>query len=158
MALAADHTVHVYDDARELAASVAAHVPDVVVATPENRLRFEAAMRADGREPDEVVFVDADELLDSFLVDGTPDPRRFEQTVGALLDRHGARERTVRVYGEMVQLLCERGLHGAALLLEGLWNELARRRRFSLLCGYQREAADPALAEICALHTHVHVA
>ena len=60
----------------------------------------------------------------------------------------------------MVDLLCERGNPAGAARLEELWNRLARRRSFSLLCGYRidvfdRDAQISVLPEICRSHSHV---
>jgi hypothetical protein len=66
----------------------------------------------------------------------------------------------VSVYGEMVELLAEEGDMRGAQRLEQLWNELADRQPFSLLCGYSaahfadaRTATD--LRAICCTHTRV---
>jgi len=64
------------------------------------------------------------------------------------------------VFGEMVDLLAQRGQIDAALALEQLWNALASERDFSLLCGYELDVFDVAtqvgaLPEICGLHSHV---
>jgi hypothetical protein len=84
-----------------------------------------------------------------------PDPQLFEENVAALLaglaDRFPGR--TVRAFGELVDLLCERGQPGAAAALEDLWNELAQRHRFSLLCGYRQH--DGTLPQIRRSHARV---
>ena len=92
----------------------------------------------------------------------TPSAARFEHVVGGLLDRAGSRfaNRETRVFGEMVDLLCHRGLTDAAFRLEEIWNEAARTRRFSLLCGYRmdvfdRESQAATLPRVCELHSHV---
>ena len=69
-------------------------------------------------------------------------------------------QRRIRAFGEMVDLLCERGNPTGAARLEELWNRLARRRSFSLLCGYRidvfdRDAQISVLPEICRSHSHV---
>ena len=72
----------------------------------------------------------------------------------------GGRKGPVRVYGEMVALLWEAGLVTAAIDVEALWNEIAARYSFSLLCGYPAasvagpEHAD-ALALVCGAHSDV---
>jgi anti-sigma regulatory factor (Ser/Thr protein kinase) len=64
--------------------------------------------------------------------------------VGSLVDAAGAGGRHVRAYGEMVALLWEQGDPGAAIELEGLWNDLAETRVFSLMCGYPATALETA--------------
>ena len=82
--------------------------------------------------------------------------------VGELLDRaqRGLPERPVRVFGEMVDLVCRREGAEAADELERLWNALAGTRRFSLLCGYRLDVFDieaqlETLPGICREHSHV---
>ena len=106
-----------------------------------------------------VVLLDADETLAAFMVDGAPDPERFEATIGPILAR-GPAGRPLHAFGEMVAVLCEHGQYDAALALEGLWNELTSRYRFSLFCAYpQRLFTSPgterAFRHICAAHTRV---
>ena len=63
--------------------------------------------------------------------------------------------RPVRIFGEMVALLWERGLVLAAIELETYWNDLARKLPFDLFCAYPSEAVmadenQPGLADICS--------
>jgi hypothetical protein len=95
--------------------------------------------------------------------DDLPDEERFLQIVSEVLARlDGARPRGggVRIFGEMVALLWERGNHPAAVRLETLWNELSARMPFTLLCAYPMaelvgSAQTEPFARMCALHTHV---
>lgn len=120
---------------------------------------FDASLAAaDGR----VVLADARETLAAFMVDGMPDPERFEVVVGRVLDAGLAASRhpTVRVFGEMVDMLWKDGRADAAIRLEQLWNELAISRPFSLLCAYEmsdfRRAEDAmAFRRICGEHERV---
>jgi signal transduction histidine kinase len=82
--------------------------------------------------------------------------------VGALLREHAraASGETVRVYGEMVNVLCQQDNVAGAIQLEDLWNELASEYRFSLLCGYSMHSfpdkEDAAtFASVCDRHAHV---
>jgi len=106
-----------------------------------------------------VVFLDAAETLDAFMVDGQPDAQRFAAVITPVLAQ-AAPGKPVHAFGEMVAILCERGAYDAALALELLWNELADRQRFSLFCGYAKGLfASPerslAFRHICAAHTRV---
>jgi hypothetical protein len=65
----------------------------------------------------------------------------------------------MRVFGEMVDILWARGLSAAAVAVEELWNELAERRSFALLCGYRLDIFDidvqtGALPEVFRMHSH----
>jgi PAS domain S-box-containing protein len=104
--------------------------------------------------------LDAAETLAAISVAGSPDRARFREIVGGTVERVAARRSHVRAFGEMVALLWAEGRHREALLLERLWNELARELPFSLLCAYPIAAygSDPsgtALLGVCREHSRV---
>jgi hypothetical protein len=170
-ATAGDHLVHFYEDERcltgvvvdFLVAGAAAGEPLVVIATAAHRAAFLDGLEARGVAPDallasgQLTLLDASATLASLMVDGVPDPARFDAVIGGQLARIGAGAAQVRAYGEMVDLLWSRGERQAALRLEELWNELASRHRFSLLCAYVMASflhhPDRALLEqVCRCH------
>jgi KaiC/GvpD/RAD55 family RecA-like ATPase len=170
-----EHAVQVYLDDRELAARVAAFLaggleagtPIVVVATPEHSQLFSDALADLGWHAERIaaecglVFADARQTLESILVDGVPSALAFDAAVGALLDRANERRPVAPlVYGEMVDLLSAEGETDTAIALEAMWNELARRRPFTLLCAYRldlfdREAQTHTAPAICRVHSRV---
>jgi signal transduction histidine kinase len=88
------------------------------------------------------VALDARDTLNAFLVDGWPDPARFDDVIGSLIAKTRERTPKVHAFGEMVALLWAEGNREAAIRLEELWNELGTRQPFSLLCAYPIEAFD----------------
>ena len=106
------------------------------------------------------VALDAGETLARFMVDGWPDPARFDDTVGSLILKTRERAPQVHAFGEMVALLWAEGNREAAIRLEELWNELSTRMPFSLLCAYPIEVfhdtshAHP-FSDMTATHTQV---
>ena len=172
---AAGHAVQVYDDVSELARSFAAFVaagfrdgdPAIAIATADHREAFAGELVQRGWDPAELerkgllASADAEELLDRFMDGETPSAERFEHVVGGLVDEVSARHpgRTIRAFGEMVDVLWRRGQQEAATALEELWNELARTRSFALLCGYHLDIFEPdvqrdALPEVFRTHSH----
>jgi hypothetical protein len=106
----------------------------------------------------ELVIFDADEALSRFMVETMPDTRRFEDTMNTIMDPiAGSGKRTVRAYGEMVDLLWKNDQQAAAISLETLWNQFIATRKCSLLCGYSFEAAGESTGfkKICNEHSHV---
>lgn len=91
---------------------------------------------------------------------GLPDSILFHRTVGDLVRAHAGVPAGLRIYSEMMEILAEEANFHAARRLEELWNELAARDSFVLMCGYSAvhfAAHDQdALAAICAAHTHAH--
>lgn len=107
------------------------------------------------------IAVDADELLSNFLVDAKPDHAHFFEVMDRILAKPSRAGQPIRVYGEMVVRLWHAGLPDAALQLEELWNLLAERYQFSLLCAYPLslfEAQDSQwFLHTCAVHSHLSV-
>jgi hypothetical protein len=170
-----EHAVQIYDEPDELGASVAAYLdagfrsgaPAVVVATRDHWERIGRRLGADGWRVERLerqgllTYRDADTLLASFMDGDRHSPRRFREVVGRVVDGAVSRftGKTLRVFGEMVDLLSRRGLADAAVALEELWNELLRMRRVALLCGYRLDVFDlgaqrQALPDVFRAHTH----
>lgn len=170
------HAVQFYEKDEFLCAAVTSLVaealragaPAVVIATEDHRREIRARLEEAGLdvgracETSQLAIRDAREVLETFMVDGVPDPDRFATQVGGILRVvTAARPRgRLRIYGEMVDLLWLDGRHDAAIKLEELWNELGLVHSFSLLCAYgMGNFREPGHVErfqqICGTHTHV---
>jgi anti-sigma regulatory factor (Ser/Thr protein kinase) len=153
-----DHVVEFYDSDDDLVAKIGAYVVGgveagetaIVVATEAHRCGVEQYVSRE--KTGMVVFLDAEETLSSFLVDGVPDRAAFDRVVGGLVRSASVGGRPVRIFGEMVALLWDRGQVPAAIELETYWNELAQETPFSLFCAYPSAAFS---SEICSMHTDV---
>jgi diguanylate cyclase (GGDEF)-like protein/putative nucleotidyltransferase with HDIG domain len=167
------HVASLYDTDTSLVQQVADFVVEgmrddaaiIIVATPEHRESFDAAIGDRGvdlvaaRESGQYLALDAAQTLARFMADGSPDRARFRATIGSVIDAAAGSGREVRIYGEMVALLCADGNVAPALALEGLWNELAATRDFCLLCGYPigafGDARSDAFQQICGAHSSI---
>jgi len=170
------HAVQFYDSEAYLASVVSefladgakANQPIVVIATLAHRTAFSKRLRefdvdVDAlRRTQQLHLLDARQTLAKFMVGEVPDSGRFETTVGSVIVRalRGREGTPVRAYGEMVDLLWKDGNTEGAIQLERLWNNLARRYDFSLLCAYSmanfcRANDAEAFHRICAEHSHV---
>lgn len=175
----AEHGAHVYRDVSELGQSVGTYLatgfdlgePAVVIATPGHWSHFAERLAVCGwgqeeLEEQELLWrVDADETLAALMVDGAPSRERFEQIVGGLMGQVEERfpGRRIRAFGEMVDLLSQRGDARSAAALEDFWNAEAAQRGFSLLCAYRLDVFDRAtqasvLPEVCRSHSHIRPA
>lgn len=169
-----EHLVQLYDDdalligslQQFLAAGLSAGEACVVIATPPHRAELETALTDGGFDVPALVAagryvaLDAQQVVNTFLLDGTPEAQLFLSTLGRVVDRAAAGGRRVRAFGEMVALLWAEGSVPAALEVEALWNTLGETHAFSLLCAYPVASfADPAFAEpfrqVCATHTRL---
>jgi hypothetical protein len=172
----AAHAAQIYTESDELAESVAAYFaagfdegePAILVATATHTSLVLERLAASGWDAKRVdtlgllVRADADATLERIMDGPLPADAAFERVIGGQFDELATRfpETRVRVYGEMVDVLCQRGQQNAAVALEKLWNRLAHTRRFVLLCGYRLDVFDhqaqvETLRSVCDLHTHV---
>ena len=170
------HAVRFYEDEESLYRIVAdflgdglvAGQPAVVIATPVHGEEIARALQALAfdvsrlRASGDLLMLDAEEMLSTFMKDGVPDYDAFQSSVGGVLNgaTTGRPNATVRAYGEMVDCLWKNAAAAAAVRLEVLWNQLADTCNFSLLCGYSMGHfyKQGAYEDICGQHTHVMAA
>lgn len=169
------HAVQFYGDDSELFRTVGTFLtqglvdgqPALVIATQPHRIAIEKALEshlidvAAARRLGDLVLLDAEETLATFMVNGMPDGRLFRRAVGDVIEEtlRGRKRTPVRAYGEMVDVLWKLGQTEAAVRLEVLWNNLAETHSFSLLCGYaigNFYKETQRYQDVCDLHTHVH--
>jgi hypothetical protein len=107
----------------------------------------------------DLIMVDAAEMLSRFMHDGMPDASRFRDAMIPVIEQayRGRKDCVIRAYGEMVDVLWQAGQTAAAIRLEVLWNQLAQTHSFALLCGYSMGPfyKDVGQDEILRQHTHL---
>ena len=148
-----------------LAEGLAAGQPAMIIATPEHRTAIVEHLRSKSIDCDRavrdgsLVLLDAQETLDLFMIGDEPHATLFFDNVGRLIEQTlNSRKTVLRAYGEMVDVLWQSGKSESAITLEMLWNRLAVKYRFSLLCGYSLgnfyKQPDRMLT-VSAQHSHV---
>jgi PAS domain S-box-containing protein len=169
-----DHFVQFYKDDGFLVQAVSQYIADgfrgderaLVIATPAHVAAVNASLRAAGLDvaalerTGQYLTRDAADTLAEIMLDGMPDPRRFEKVIGAPVAFGTAGHGKLRAFGEMVALLWSAGNTAAATRLEELWNELGERHVFSLFCAYPMSGfADPKcnrpFLHVCNVHSRV---
>jgi hypothetical protein len=138
----------------------------VIIATPAHVDAFTARLAAGGLDVPEIVdrvqlvVLDAEGGLTTFMVDGMPDRTAFFLLVRSVLDGvRAAGYTSIRVFGEMVNLLWDHNLE-ATVRLEELWSEVLADQGVSLLCAYRIDAFDrhahrDVLHQISPVHSHL---
>jgi hypothetical protein len=167
------HAVRFYENdkslsqivAKFLSDGLAAGNPAIVIATPAQRAAIvrELVPRSSDvvqlQRSDDLVLLDADDTLSTFMTNDAPDAELFKKSMCEVIKRacRGRANCTARIYGQMVDILWKTGKPTAAIRLEVLWNQLANTQAFSLLCGYAMGHfyKDAHFDEICSHHTHV---
>lgn len=138
----------------------------IVVGTWEHRLalaRYLVRAGADlaaARSAGTYSELDASDTVEAFVADAHADPARFWTAIAPVIRRAAQAGRPVRVFGEMVAVLWDDGLVGAAIEVEAMWNELSAQFPFSLLCAYPVASVSGAwqsdqLTEVCRAHSAV---
>ena len=169
-----DHVVQLFDGEHSLVAGASGYLLDglarresVLAVTSGQRwagiTQQMADVGTDVRYPSiarRVTWVDAASLAGQIAPDGRARPDVFDRTVGATVRRLAGNGRALCVYGDLVDVLAQRGDFTAAHKVEELWNGLAGQHRFRLFCGYDAaHFGDPrtrgALAAICRQHRRV---
>ena len=150
-----------------IGAGLGAGAACIVIATKAHREGLEERLQANGLDlvaastRGTYLSLDAGETLSLFMVDGLPEPERFAEVVGSLIERAVKGRRRVRIFGEMVAQLWMEENQVAAIRLEALWNELHHTTHsFSLFCaypmhGFAGEGYGEQFTEICQQHSHV---
>jgi hypothetical protein len=167
------HAVRFYESDRSLARIVAEFLadgfeagnPGIVVATPSQRAAIirELTERSldvvELQRSHDLLLLDAKDTLSIFMTEGKPDGARFNDQICQVIERcaGGRPECTVRIFGQMVDVLWQEGERDAAIRLEVLWNQLAQTKAFSLLCGYAMGSfyKDANFDDVCRQHSHV---
>ena len=144
----------------------------VVIATAEHREGLELQLRESGLDPGRArregryVVLNAEETLEEIYRNRTIDAERFTElvssTIVSVAQKAAAPQPRVVVFGELVGLLVAQGDCEAAIRLEQLWNDLARKHSFSLRCAYPMDEFSgnkrtEAFLRICAEHSGVVV-
>ena len=161
-----DHVVQLYQKLDGLADAVVEYIGAglargegaVIIATPEHGTAFLARLSTADRS--RLKVMDAEQTLATFMVGGRPQWQAFRQVIGGLIAEMRLQYPAVCAYGEMVDVLWQRGERDAAIRLEEFWNDLAKLQTFSLLCAYYMDNLDAAayhgpLECICKVHTHL---
>ena len=151
-AAAPDHIVQLYQDEKFLsravcrfAVSALAHGEGVIlVPTSEHwnalrpRLEAEGVDTAAAQAGGQLTVVDADQLLPEFMRGSMPDAPLFMGLAAETIAkaRGGDRFTKVRWWGEMVNVLWERGEVAASMGLEDLFHKLAHDHEIAIFCSF----------------------
>lgn len=147
-----DHIVQLYQDQQFLnravcrfAASAIANGEGVIlVPTSAHWNAFRPRLEAEGVDTSaaqasgQLTVVDADELLPQFMRDAMPDAPVFLGLAADVIAtaRGGGRYPKVRWWGEMVNVLWERGDVAASMDLEDQFDRLAHQHEIAIFCSF----------------------
>ena len=118
--------------------------PGIVIATPNQRTEIIRELTERSFEvvalqrSHSLVFLDAEDTLSTFMIDGKANAQEFRDQICQVIEKRrcGRPDSRVRVFGQRVDVLWEKGERDAAIGLELLWNQLAQSEASSVVCGY----------------------
>ena len=144
----------------------------VIVITTEShrksllqRLREHGVDVAAAIEQGRYISLKVADTLATYMVNDLPDPARCVKVAGDLLMEAAKAAQweppRVAVCGECAPILWAQGKADAAIQVEHLWDEIARKHEVDILCGYvlnsfQREQESHVYERICAEHSAVY--
>jgi hypothetical protein len=147
-----DHVVQLYQNqdflnravCRFAGAALANGEGIILVPTVEHWKAFRPRMVAEGVDVEaaqkrgQLTIVDADELLPRFMRNSMPDSPVFLGLAANVVARArgGGRYSKVRWWGEMVNVLWERGDVAASMNLEDLFDQLAQSQDIAIFCSF----------------------
>lgn len=140
----------------------------VIVATRLHLDGLEAHLREQNlapgllKERGQLILVDAEALLPTLITSGKVDSGAFETYFGKVFQDIRKQYPRILAYGELVNILCERGTHLLAHELEQVWERFLTSfgKDISLLCGYdmavfEADGLSEVFQQICLSHAHV---
>ena len=153
-----DHIVQLYQDqdflnravCRFAGAALAAGEGLILVPTHEHWNAIRPRLEAEGvnveraRKHGQLTVVDADEFLPRFMRDAMPDSPLFLGLAADVIGEAHAegRYQKVRWWGEMVNVLWERGDVAASMHLEDLFDQLAHQHDIAIFCSFLMDNFD----------------
>jgi len=149
-AAAHDHIVQLYQDQDFLNSAVCRYIGaglqngDRIVLFPTlpHWNTFQKRLEADGvdvhaaRERGQLTVVDAHELLPRFMRDAMPDPQVFQSVISEIFGQARGSYQKMRAWGELVDVLWERGDVAASMNLEDLFDQLNKKIGIAMFCSY----------------------
>ena len=161
----AEHIVQLYQDqeflnravCRFAGAAIANGEGLILVPTEEHWNAFHPRLEAEGvdveaaRARGQLAVVDADRFLPRFMRNGMPDSPVFLGLAAEVIaqSRAEGRYQKVRWWGEMVNVLWERGDVAASMHLEDLFDQLGHKLDVALFCSFLMDNFDGEV------HTHM---
>lgn len=140
----------------------------VIVATRPHLDGLEAHLREQNlapgllKERGQLILVDAEALLPTLLNGGKVNNEAFESYFGKVFQDIRKQYPKILAYGELVNILCERGTHLLAHELEQVWERFLASfgKDISLLCGYdmavfEADGLSDVFQQICLSHSQV---
>jgi DNA-binding NarL/FixJ family response regulator len=171
MLIYSDDSILLQSFTRFVEAALKARNPAIVIATKSHldslvQRLSEKGLDVAATTQNKMFFaLDVTEVLSRFMVNDLPDPIQFVNVATDLIDAaaegaKGVHARTAAC-GVCAPILWSQGKTDAAVLLEQLWDDLAKTHELDILCaypstGFHGRKDERAFKNICAQHSEVY--
>ena len=167
------HVVYSYTDERHLVDAVGfytrsgldRHAAVILIAIEPHRSAIKSYLKSEGdidvlQGSGQLLFLDAAEVMSTFMVDGNPDPKLFKAGVKTLIEQASRDERTgrnreIRIFDEMASLLWPINTP-AAEQLEEMENEVLAEYSIPILCAYSLNGPGRSQLPESLINAHSH--
>lgn len=157
-----DHIVQLYQDQEFLSCAVCRYVGAglangegiVLFPTLTHWDAFRPRLVAEGvdvhaaQERGQLTVVDADELLPRFMRGAMPDPPTFKGVIGDIFGQARGSYPKLRAWGELVNVLWERGDVAASMNLEDMFDQLNKIVSIVMFCSFVMDNFDGDVHEV----------
>ncbi|OSZ76868.1 hypothetical protein CAP36_10555 [Chitinophagaceae bacterium IBVUCB2] len=168
-----DHIIQIYENDKVFLDSLEGFIGSgliagdgiIIIATPEHVEAIENRLKNQGfdmnilKSEGKYIALDAAEMLAKFMVNNWPDEKLFDELITALFKQAHQHNQKIRAFGEMVAMLWEKGLNGATVHLECLWNKVHEKEDFTLFCAYPKigftQNINTSIETICCEHSKI---
>ncbi len=160
-----DDTVLIESFANFITAELAAGKATIILATESHRTGVLQSLHTKKVDVDHAIAagtlipLDAVETLSILTGDQMPDPNRFFDVMGGLIEKVARTAPRVAACGEMSPQLLAAGSTVQAIRLEQLWDLMVHRFSLDTLCAYslaQVEKDSDTFRSICAEHSAIY--
>lgn len=169
------HEVQFYSDDRLLeqgfadflAAELAAGKATIMLATESHRAGVLQSLKSKRVDVDHaiaagtLILLDPFEILSTIMVDEMPDPNRFFDVMGEIIETVASIVPRVSACGEVAPQLLAAGKISQAIRIEQLWDLMVHRFALDTLCAYslsQVKKDSDVFESICAEHSAIFIA
>lgn len=166
-----DHVLQIYENEDAfmnllmgfVSSGIKNHECVVIIGTALHVSALKTALKRQGfnlnelKSDKQLILLDAEDVLANFMVNDWPDEDLFHKKIGEIVGEAHKRNRRIRAFGEMVAVLWAKGLSGATVQLEDLWNKFCENKALCLFCAYPKigftQDMHASMNHICHAHT-----
>ena len=157
------HLVHFYNEDQHLISALAEFVriglnkKEGVVVIASKTHAAELKKNLPPHDSEQIIYIDADIALKLIMPEGSLNKVKFSYFANNIIKQMYPKYAKLRIYDDLVNVLCSFGLLEMAEEIETFWNDnLEKYTHITLLCGYSRaNLSEKDIKTLASKHSHV---